>query len=138
MDLTKDRISDLIRKIAIPSSIGTLFQTLYNIVDAKFAGLIDPGAITGIAKSFPIYFIIIGTTVGLSAGVTALISNALGKKDENTASFLFSQSILISILAALIVTTIGIYGTEPILIFLKTGPEVIAYAKDYMLSLIHI
>lgn len=132
MDLTKDKISDLIRKIAIPSSIGTLFQTLYNIVDAKFAGLIDPGAITAIAKSFPIYFIIIGTTVGLSAGVTALISNALGKKDESTASFLFSQSILVSILAALIVTIIGVYGTEPILIILKTGPEVIAYAKDYM------
>ena len=132
MDLTKDKISDLIRKIAIPSSIGTLFQTLYNIVDAKFAGLISPDAITAIAKSFPIYFIIIGTTVGLSAGVTALISNALGKKDESTASFLFSQSILVSIAAALIVTIIGIYGTEPILIFLKTGPEVIAYAKDYM------
>ena len=132
MDLTKDKISDLIRKIAIPSSIGTLFQTLYNIVDAKFAGLISPGAITAIAKSFPIYFIIIGTTVGLSVGVTALISNALGKKDESTASFLFSQSILVSIVASIIVTLIGVYGTEPILIFLKTGPEVIAYATDYM------
>ena len=132
MDLTKDKISDLIRKIAIPSSIGTLFQTLYNIVDAKFAGLISPGAITAIAKSFPIYFIIIGTTVGLSVGVTALISNALGKKDESTASFLFSQSILVSIVASIIVTLIGIYGTEPILIFLKTGPEIITYATDYM------
>ena len=87
MDLTRDKISELIRKIAIPSSIGTLFQTLYNIVDAKFAGLISPEAIIAIAKSFPIYFIIIGATVGLSAGVTALISNALGKKDESTASF---------------------------------------------------
>ncbi len=132
MDLTRDKISELIRKIAIPSSIGTLFQTLYNIVDAKFAGLISPEAIIAIAKSFPIYFIIIGATVGLSAGVTALISNALGKKDESTASFLFSQSILVSIVASIIVTAIGIYGTEPILIFLKTGPEVISYATDYM------
>ena len=132
MDLTRDKISELIRKIAIPSSIGTLFQTLYNIVDAKFAGLISPEAIIAIAKSFPIYFIIIGATVGLSAGVTALISNALGKKDESTASFLFSQSILVSIVASIIVTAIGIYGTEPILIFLKTGPEIISYATDYM------
>tara|TARA_B100001245_G_scaffold235902_1_gene224923 strand:- start:395 stop:1756 length:1362 start_codon:yes stop_codon:yes gene_type:complete len=132
VDLTRDKISELIRKIAIPSSIGTLFQTLYNIVDAKFAGLISPEAIIAIAKSFPIYFIIIGATVGLSAGVTALISNALGKKDESTASFLFSQSILVSIVASIIVTAIGIYGTEPILIFLKTGPEVISYATDYM------
>ena len=54
MDLTKDNISTLIRQIAIPSSVGTLFQTLYNIVDVKFAGLISPDAITAIAKSFPI------------------------------------------------------------------------------------
>jgi putative MATE family efflux protein len=132
VDLTRDKISELIRKIAIPSSIGTLFQTLYNIVDAKFAGLISPEAIIAIAKSFPIYFIIIGATVGLSAGVSALISNALGKKDESTASFLFSQSILVSIVASIIVTAIGIYGTEPILILLKTGPEIISYATDYM------
>ena len=132
MDLTKDNISTLIRQIAIPSSVGTLFQTLYNIVDVKFAGLISPGAITAIAKSFPIYFIIIGFTAGLSIGITALISNALGKRDEKKASLLLAQSILTSLIISILVTFVGIYGTEPILIFLKTSPEIIFYAKDYM------
>ena len=132
MDLTKDNISTLIRQIAIPSSIGTLFQTLYNIVDVKFAGLISPDAITAIAKSFPIYFIIIGFTAGLSIGVTALISNALGKNDEKKASLLLAQAILTSLIISALVTLVGIYGTEPILIFLKTNPEIIFYAKDYM------
>ena len=132
MDLTKDNISTLIRQIAIPSSIGTLFQTLYNIVDVKFAGLISPDAITAIAKSFPIYFIIIGFTSGLSIGVTALISNALGKNDEKKASLLLAQAILTSLIISALVTLVGIYGTEPILIFLKTNPEIIFYAKDYM------
>ena len=122
MDLTKDNISTLIRQIAIPSSIGTLFQTLYNIVDVKFAGLISPDAITAIAKSFPIYFIIIGFTAGLSIGVTALISNALGKNDEKKASLLLAQAILTSLIISALVTLVGIYGTEPILIFLKTNP----------------
>ena len=132
MDLTKDKISTLIRQIAIPSSIGTLFQTLYNIVDVKFAGLISPDAITAIAKSFPIYFIIIGFTTGLSIGVTALISNALGQKNEKKASLFLAQSILASLIISIFVTFIGLYGTEPILIFLKTNPSIILYAKDYM------
>ena len=132
MDLTKDKISTLIRQIAIPSSIGTLFQTLYNIVDVKFAGLISPDAITAIAKSFPIYFIIIGFTTGLSIGVTALISNALGQKNEKKASLFLAQSILASLIISIFVTFIGLYGTEPILIFLKTSPSIILYAKDYM------
>ena len=132
MDLTKDNIPTLIRQIAIPSSIGTLFQTLYNIVDVKFAGLISPDAITAIAKSFPIYFIIIGFTAGLSIGVTALISNAIGKNDEKKASLLLAQAILTSLIVSFLVTLVGIYGTGPILKFLKTNPEIIFYAKDYM------
>ena len=132
MDLTKDNIPTLIRQIAIPSSIGTLFQTLYNIVDVKFAGLISPDAITAIAKSFPIYFIIIGFTAGLSIGVTALISNAIGKNDEKKASLLLAQAILTSLIISFLVTMVGIYGTGPILKFLKTNPEIIFYAKDYM------
>ena len=132
MDLTKDNIPTLIRQIAIPSSIGTLFQTLYNIVDVKFAGLISPDAITAIAKSFPIYFIIIGFTAGLSIGVTALISNAIGKNDEEKASLLLAQAILTSLIISFLVTLVGIYGTGPILKFLKTNPEIIFYAKDYM------
>ena len=67
MDLTKDNITELIKKIAIPAaSVGTFFQTMYNLVDSKFAGLISPEALTAIVKSFPIYFIIIATSIGVT------------------------------------------------------------------------
>ena len=39
------RIKKLIRKLAIPAVVGTLFQTLYNVVDTFFAGKISPEAI---------------------------------------------------------------------------------------------
>ena len=61
MDLLKDNIPKLVRRIALPASVGTLFQTLYNIVDTFFAGKIYPEALAALSKSFPIYFIIIGT-----------------------------------------------------------------------------
>ena len=37
LSLTKDPIPNLIKKIAIPASVGTLFQTMFNIVDTFFA-----------------------------------------------------------------------------------------------------
>ena len=54
LNLLKDPISWLIKKIALPASVGTFFQTMYNLVDSKFAGLISPEALTAIVKSFPI------------------------------------------------------------------------------------
>ena len=66
INLTKDPIWDLLRKVTIPASVGSLFQTFYNLVDTWFAGRISPEAIGAIAKSFPIYFVIIAVGVGLS------------------------------------------------------------------------
>ena len=54
LSLTKDPISSLIKKIAIPASVGTFFQTMFNIVDTFFAGKISPEALSALAKSFPI------------------------------------------------------------------------------------
>ena len=42
LSLTKDPIPSLIKKIAIPASVGTFFQTMFNIVDTFFAGKISP------------------------------------------------------------------------------------------------
>ena len=132
MDLTKDSLSSLLKKIAIPASIGTFFQTMYNLVDSKFAGLIAPEALTAIVKSFPLYLIIIAASVGISTGTTALISNTLGRKENKTASLLFGQSIIVALLVTVIVTVIGIASMKNILIILKSNDQIINYAIDYM------
>ena len=59
INLLRDPIWPLLRKVTIPASIGSLFQTFYNLVDTYFAGKISPEALSALAKSFPIYFIII-------------------------------------------------------------------------------
>mgnify|MGYP007000044050 len=43
--LTKDPIWTLLRKVTIPASVGSLFQTFYNLVDTWFAGKISAEAI---------------------------------------------------------------------------------------------
>ena len=131
-DLTVGKISNLIRTIAIPAVVGTFFQTLYNIVDVKFAGMISPYALTGLSKVFPVYFVIIALSAGLSIGSTALVSNYLGKKDFNKASLLFSQSILVAIFGAIFVAIFGVYLAPFILNFLNTDPQTFKYAVDYI------
>ena len=52
LKLTKDPIWELLRKVTIPASVGSLFQTFYSLVDTWFAGRISAEAIGAIAKSF--------------------------------------------------------------------------------------
>ena len=131
-DLTIGKISRLIKSIAIPAVIGTFFQTLYNIVDVKFAGMISPYALTGISKVFPVYFVIISLSAGLSIGTTSLVSNYLGTKNFDKASLLFSQSLIVAIFFAIFVATFGNFIAPVILNLLNTDQYSLVYAIDYI------
>ena len=108
MDLTKGSIWQLLRKVTIPASTGSLFQTFYNLVDTYFAGKISPEALAAIAKSWPIYFIAIAVAVGIGAGTTALISNSIGAKEDRKASMYVAQSIVFAITISIFVTIFGL------------------------------
>ena len=73
INIKNDGIYSLFIKIAIPSSIGTIFQNLYSIVDSIFAGqMISESALAAIGQIFPIYFTFIDLVFVLSFGTTSL------------------------------------------------------------------
>ena len=75
MSLVKKPIPGLIASMAIPASVGFLFNTFYNIVDTYYAGLKSTHALAALGLSFPIFFVILALGSGISTGATALISN---------------------------------------------------------------
>ena len=107
MNLLKGNISNLVKKLAIPASVGTLFQTFYNIVDTYFAGMISSEALAALSKSFPIYFIIIATSIGVSVAGTSLIGNSIGEKNNKKILYYFSHTIIYGIIISLIITFLG-------------------------------
>jgi len=132
MNLVGDPITTLLKKIAIPASTGTLFQTLYNVVDTYFAGKISPNALAAIAKSFPLYFIIIATGVGIVAASNALISNSLGAKEDRKASLYVAQSLLYSVIVSIFVTIIGLSFSDDLLSLMGSDQGTINLATDYL------
>ena len=104
INLTKDPIWSLLKKVTIPASVGSLFQTFYNLVDTWFAGRISAEAISAIAKSFPIYFTIIAVGVGIGAATNACIGNLIGEKKFNRASLFIAQSVVFALVTSVIVT----------------------------------
>ena len=102
MNLLKDNIPKLVRKLALPAMVGTLFQTLYNIVDTFFAGKISPEALSALSKSFPIYFIIIATSIGVTVAGTSLIGNSIGEGNKNKTLNYFTHIIHFGFIISLI------------------------------------
>ena len=132
LNLTKDPIWHLLRKVTIPASVGSLFQTFYNLVDTWFAGRISAEAIGAIAKSFPIYFVIIAVGVGIGAATNASIGNLLGAKKTNQASLLVAQSIVFAIAISIIVTLFGLNASDFLLTVMGSDLQSIILTREYL------
>ena len=131
MNILSDDIKELIKKLAIPASVGTLFQTLYNIADTYFAGKISPEALSALTKSFPIYFIIIASSIGITVAGTSLIGNSIGEKNNKNASIYFCQLIFFSFLIILLITFIGLNYAQELFSIMGSTNEVINLGLQY-------
>ena len=133
INLRDDGIYSLFIKIAIPSSIGTIFQNLYSIVDSIFAGqMISDSALAAIGQIFPIYFVIVALGVGLSIGTTSLIANSIGENNLENSGKVFSQSFILSIIASIIITVMGIYFSPSIISSINNDQETLELSIKYI------
>ena len=133
INLKDDSIYSLFIRIAIPSSIGTIFQNLYSIVDSIFAGqMISESALAAIGQIFPIYFVIIALGVGLSIGTTSLIANSIGENNIENSGQIFSQSFILSIIVSIIITVIGIYFSPSIISSINNNQETLVLSIKYI------
>ena len=132
MNLTKESIWLLLRKVTIPASTGPLFMTFYNLVDTYFAGKISPEALAAVAKSWPITFIALAISIGIQAGTQSLISNSVGAKENKIASLYVAQSITFAIIVSIFVTLFGLNFSEFLLKIMGSSPESIILTREYL------
>jgi len=132
MNLLKDEVSLLVRKLAVPASIGTLFQTLYTIVDTFYAGKISPEALSALSKSFPIYFIIIATSIGVTVAGTSLIGSSIGEKNEKNVLSYFGNVIIYAIIISVVVSILGFSFGENIFQLMNSSKKVTTLGLEYI------
>jgi len=132
MNLLKDEVSLLVRKLALPASIGTLFQTLFTIVDTFYAGKISPEALSALSKSFPIYFIIIATSIGVTVAGTSLIGSSIGEKNEKNVLSYFVNVIIYAVIISVAVSILGFAVGEKVFLLMNSSQEVTILGLEYI------
>ncbi len=106
-DLVTAPIPQLVRRLAIPASIGFFFNTMYNVVDTFYAGRLSTDALAALSLTFPIFFVLVAVGSGFSTGATALIGHALGQGDRRQAALTASQGVVLGGLVSAVVMVAG-------------------------------
>ena len=117
-----------------PILFGTLFQTLYNTVDAIIVGqalgkqaLAAVGGGTGTMIN-----LIIGFFTGLSSGATVVISQFYGAKDDEKAGKAVHTAIMLALVGGILISILGYIFTRPLLILIDTPADILDMAETYL------
>ena len=93
-----------------PILLGTLFQQLYTTVDTIIVGrAVGTGALAAVGATTALVNLFTGFFIGLSSGVTVVVSQAYGAKDKEGVSRSLHTGMALFILLGVIITFVGIF-----------------------------
>ncbi|MBV8497354.1 MAG: MATE family efflux transporter [Gammaproteobacteria bacterium] len=121
-DLTQGAIARQLVVMAVPIAVGMLFQTLYLLVDLYFVAGLGEAAIAGVGSAGTVAFVILALTQMLGVGTVALVSHAVGAKDEPAANLVFNQSVLLSAVCGLLTLAAGFLAGGPYTRWIAADP----------------
>lgn len=121
-DLTQGSVTRIIINMATPVAAGMIFQTLYLLVDLYFVAAIGDDAVAGVGAGGTLMFVIMALTQILGVSAVALISQAVGRKNQEEANLVFNQSLVVAMIFAAFTLVAG-YLTAHSYLYTITSDE---------------
>jgi multidrug efflux pump len=131
--LEKMPIQKAIVKLAVPTMLGMIIHSLYNLADTFFIGqLNDPNAVAAVTMAFPVFMIINALGSLFSVGGASYISRALGRKDIKGASKGASIAFMFSIASGVLMAILAFMNLDLLLTFIGTTEQTMLLTKNYL------
>lgn len=118
-------VGKLLVNMALPMIISMLVQALYNIVDSVYVSQVSESAVTALSLAFPVQNMQIGFAVGVGVGVNALLSQNLGRKDQESVNWAAGQGVFLALVATALFMLFGFFGVRPYYTMQSTVAETV-------------
>ena len=133
-DMIEGVIWKQILKFFFPIMLGTVFQQLYNTVDAivvgRYAGKVALAAVGG--PTSYLVNLLVNFFVGITSGATVVIAQFFGMEDHERTEKAVHTSMALSLWAGLAFSVLGVLIAGPALRAMNTPSEVLPHATAYL------
>lgn len=132
-DLIHGSIAKSIFWFSIPLLVGNLFQQLYNTFDSYVVGnYVSKQALAAVGASSPIINMLIGFFMGLATGAGVIIAQYYGAGDTQRLKKAVHSSAALTIVMSMLLTVIGLCGTNTLLHAVGTPSDVFPESSTYL------
>lgn len=122
--------------MSIPISMGMLSTFLFQIVDTYFIGQLSAEALTALSFSSTLFFLFVGTFMGLAVGVSIIVGQATGAGDNEKVFQTVRIGIVLCLLLSALFCTLAIAFINPIFSALGATEKVLPLIRTYTIPLL--
>lgn len=135
-DMTQGSAYKHILSFSVPLLAGSVFQQFYNVVDTVVVGrYVNSNALAAIGTATPAMMLCLSLFAGLGMGITIVVSQYFGAKDNANLKRALSTSIYMMMVITVIMTALGIFITKPLLNLMRVPPEIMGDASTYLYTI---
>ena len=124
-------ISQALWKLGLPTMIGMLVASLYNVVDAFWVGMLGTVPLAAVTVVFPLTMIGMGVGMMFGTGANSSIARLLGEKNIQRARDYSATAVYSSVIFMTLLTSLLLWKIDAVLWALGATPESFAMAKSY-------
>lgn len=132
-NMTEGRPASLIFSFALPLMIGNVFQQLYTVVDTMVVGkALGVGALAALGAADWLNWMMLGIIQGFTQGFGILMAQEFGAGRYENLRKSVGNSVVLSVFFSVLLLAAGELLARPVLIFLKTPPEILSHTLLYL------
>lgn len=131
-DLTAGPVAAHLRRQATPFALGLVAIFSFEAADLFFISRLGDAPLAAVSFTMPVIWLIYGIGIGFEAGAASCVSRAVGRKDEEQARRLTTDTLVLAAGVALLISLAGLATVEPVFRLLGATPELLPMIGDYM------
>ncbi len=113
-------------RFCFPSIVMMVFTSIYGVVDGLFiSNFVGKTPFAAINLIMPFVMLFGGVGFMIGTGGSALVAKTLGEGDKERANRYFSMMILLTVLAGVLISAVGMIFMKPVALFLGADSEML-------------
>jgi putative MATE family efflux protein len=131
-DWTQGSILKNLLLLSWPMTVTQMLMSLGPTIDMIWVGKLGGIAVAAVGVSGVVVMLAMSVMFGLTAGMLALISRAVGAGDLPMANRVAQQAVIVSAVYAVLVALVGHFFAEKIVLLITSDPEIVSLGTIYL------
>jgi len=130
-DFTEGTLGRAVVLLAIPMVIEMAMESIFAVTDIFFVSKLGAAPVAAVGLTESLLAVVYALAMGLGTAVTAVVSRRIGEKEPDGAAHAAAQGVILGLIVAVVLGTIGSLFAPQLLALMGATPDVLSSGTGF-------